>query len=210
MPGALSGLPEGSPADADSPRFEGVFNVVTEAAARSNELRAPRKLPTLFFGRAPIFADHSLDKVATRLNRVAEIAHQAWERPTYLLQACALDDRVGLYSRDLMNRSAFRTRLRRLGVEFAEDPFVTFTESSRFKCRDWGEFEASFVITAGYDNNDPDLIIESTHALLAFQLTTFRMGSIGPKELRRLVAACHGVQSAAAKNPEAVMSRLSG
>lgn len=94
-------------------------------------------------------------------------------------------------------------------MEFTEDPFVTFTESSRFRCRDWGEFEPTFVITAGYDNDDLDKIIESTHALLAFQLTTFRMGGIGPEELRRLVAACHGVQSAAAKNPEAVVSRLS-
>lgn len=183
---------------------------MTEATDESNRQRISRRLPTLFFGRAPVFADRSIDKVAARLTRVAEIALEAWDRPTYLLQPCALGDRVGLYSRDLMNRSAFRARLRRLGVEFTEDPFVTFTESSRFSCRDWGEFDPSFVITAGYDNDDPDKIMESTHALLAFQLTTFRMGGIGSEELRRLVAACHGVQSAAARNPEAVVSRLSG
>lgn len=209
MPGVLSDLPEGSPADPDSPRFEGVFNLVTETPDEPNGKRVSRKLPTLFFGRAPIFADRSVDKVATRLGRVAEIALEAWERPTYLLQPCALGNRVGLYARDLMNRSAFRARLRRLGVEFTEDPFVTFTESSRFGCRDWGEFEPSFVITRGYDSDDPNKIIESTHALLAFWLTTYRMGSIDPEELRRLVAACRGIQSAAAKNPEAVVARLS-
>ena len=207
MAGALEGLPAGRTTGADGPRFEGVFNVVTQPEATGK--RGARKLPTLFFGRAPVFVDRSVDKVATRLVRAVELATEAWRRPTYLLQPCVLDGRPGLYARDLLNRSAFRARLRRLGVEFTEDPFVTFTDTDRFNCRDWGDFEPSFVITPGYEPEDPDEIMESTDALLAFRLATFRMGAIEPQELKRLVRVCTGLDSASAKNAEAIVARLS-
>ena len=142
-----------------------------------------------------------------RLPRVVEIAAAAWQRPTYLLQPIALGDRRGLYARDLLNRSPFRRRLQRLGAEFTDDPFVTFTESNRFHCKDWGEFEPSFVVTRGWDE-DPDKVMESTDALLAFRLATFRMGGIGASELARLVQVSSRLESAAAKNAEAVFARL--
>jgi hypothetical protein len=204
-PGALENLPHGSRVSADSPRYGGVFNVVTESGADRSKAR---RLPTLFFGRAPIFVDRSIEKLAERLVDLVEIAAEAWRRPTYLLQPCKLADRRGLYARDLLNRSSFRARLRRLGTQFTEDPWVTFTEANRFNCRDWGDFEPSFVVTSGADD-DSDKIMESSSAFLASQLTTFRMGAIGTAELDRLVSVCEGLQSAAADNPEAVVALLS-
>ena len=207
MPGTLVELPAGSPAAADSPRYEGIFNLVANVDDR-DQRKGPRRLPTLYFGKAPVFVDRSVDVVAEKLVRVAEIATVAWRQPTYLLQPCALGNRVGLYGRDLLNRSSYRSKLRRLGVEFPDDPFVTFSDDGRFKCRDWGSLEPSFVIARGSDE-DPDKVLEATDALLAFRLATYRMGPINPSELKRLVGVCNGLESAAARNPEAVVAKLS-
>jgi hypothetical protein len=207
--GVLTGLP-GSPAAPDSPRFEGILSLVTTDGEDADTARSPqpRRLPTLYFGKAPVFADRSIDKVAARLLRIAEITVHAWERPTYLLQPCALGSRVGLYARELLNRSAYRSKLSRRGLEFSDDPYVNFTDASRFSCKDWGEFDPSFVIVRGFDA-DPDKVLSLSHARLAFRLATFRMGPIDPSELKRLVAMCSRPESAGAKNPEAVLAKLS-
>lgn len=131
----------------------------------------------------------------------------AVERPTYLLQACRIEGRDGLYVRDLFNRSAYRRKLGRLGMDFAERPFVCLDSRGKWVSDDWPSFEPSyFVFASGSD--DPTEVVTSTSGLLLFQVAAYRLRAIPPSELTRLADACKPLEVIAAGDPQVLVSRL--
>lgn len=197
---ALRHLPEDSP-PAGASIHEGAFSVVERPA----EGRV-RPLPTLHFGKAPIFAARRLSTLASALDRALEMAVGAPEVPTYLMHACRIGDRTGLYMRDLLNRTAFRRRAARLGLEFAERPFVRLVDGA-WSSLDWADFDPSFLIHRGR-SEDPSEVIGRTGGLLLFQVATYRLGALPPIELPLLAAACAQLEAVGASEPQAIISTL--
>jgi hypothetical protein len=189
----------------DATTYPALLNLVTGEPDEQ-----PRKLPTVWFGKTPFYTDRDLRKVEERLQYMAEATFFVPERTTYMLNACRIDGRVGLYGQDFHNRSFFRTKLQRHGMEFAHDPFTTFNPSGAFECSDWGEFKPTFVIlrNAADYTDDPVEIIELKGAALAFQLTAYRLGMAGPTEISQLVRLVKGVGAVSALTPEPVARAL--
>jgi hypothetical protein len=190
--------------DADAPRFNGTFSIVVD-----HSVAGFRRLPTLYLGAAQLFADRDLDEVLKRTEAIVRSTVEAAQRATFLLTPCRVGVRTGLYGRDVFNRSIFRIKLERLGVEFATDPYVTLEEDGTFTSAEWGRVEPSFVILNGAGAT-PEEVITSEGALLTLNLATFRLGPLAAGELAALTRSVAGVRSVAAIEPAAVAAALTG
>lgn len=205
MLGAHVGAPE--PAD-DREANEGVLSLVIDQTSPQDETRprGPRHLPKLYFGSLLVFADRDPGPVNTRLERMVEVVQRAADEPTYHVNACRLGDRTGLYVRDVYNRSAPRLQLIRRGMLFSNDPFVRFTEESRFACQDWGSFTPGFVIAAPNEN-----ILTGAFggpATLPFTFAALRLGMVGNEELQRLVQAVRSIPVVASDDPNDLIAQI--
>ncbi|MGH2806106.1 MAG: hypothetical protein ACRDKT_02400 [Actinomycetota bacterium] len=189
--------------DPGAPRFTGTFSVVVDHSDAGF-----RRLPTLYLGSAQLFADRSVDTVVDKTAAIVASTIEAPRRATFLLTPCRVADRVGLYGRDVFNRSIFRIKLEREGVEFATDPYVVLDEDGSFLSTDWGRIRPAFVVLNGAGET-PDDVIRSEGALLAFSLATFRIGRFGAADLTALTRAVAGIGSVAALEPAAVVRALS-
>ena len=195
---------EGVATPGDAPRFPGVFTVVgDDGSARV------RRLPGFYFGRAQLFAHRDRDAVVTALRRTVAGAVASRRTPTYLLHACEIDGRAGLYGRDPFNRAPFRASLQRLGMRFAPDNFVTFDESGVFNAADWGPFTPDFVIMGGWGADEAEVVV-SEGALLLFTLTTFRLGPPTPAELHALAGLVGSIRAVASQRSEALVRAITG
>lgn len=159
-----------------------------------------RRLPSLYFGRAQVFAHREVTEVMKRLARLASAIERIPSQQTYLVQACEIDGRRGIYARDLFNRKPFRRKLSRQGLRFAAAPVVT-TDGSRFHCEDWGAFDPSFALL--YTPGE-GAVVPVTPTRLAATLATFHLGTLGPSEFARLVSACRNVSAFGGDDPVAV------
>lgn len=131
----------------------------------------------------------------------------AIDRPTYLLTACRMQDRPGIYGWDIHNRSRMRRSLQRLGFELSDQPFLHLKDGS-FVSPDLGEFHPEFFIFRAQDPDDPHQVVESSHAGILFMAAAARMGLIPATELPQLRAALRDAQSVAAGDPAAIASAL--
>lgn len=167
-----------------------------------------RSLPMLYHGPAQIFADRHLENLALRLNRALEAIAAAETEALYMATACRIGDTYGLYMRDLFNRASFRLHMSRLGVDFAEDPYTKLLPSGRFECRDWGEFDPSFLVSGGPFPLDPDAVEVRRGAMAPFMFGVFRLGRITPRELAHLGRFVRNARVLASQSPHAVVEAV--
>ena len=167
-----------------------------------------RTLPMLYHGPAQIYADRHLENLGLRLNRALEAIAAVESEAVYMATACRMGDMYGLYMRDLFNRASFRLHMSRLGVEFADDPYVTLLESGRFRCRDWGEFEPSFLVAGGPFPTDPDEVENRRGGLAPFMFGVARLGRITPPELAHLARLVRTAPVLASQSPRAIVEAL--
>ncbi len=179
----------------DDERQEGLLTVLVR------EDEGPvRRLPSLYFGRAQVFAHRDVSGVMERLSGFASAIEELPAKETYLVQACEIHGRRGIYARDLFNRTPFRRKLARHGLRFAEAPVVT-TGPSGFECDDWGPFDPAFALVY---TPDEGAVVPVSAARLAATLATFHLGGLEASEFSRLVSACRKLDAFGGDDPAAV------
>jgi hypothetical protein len=163
----------------------------------------------LYHGPAQIFADRHMENLGLRLNQALEaIAAAQEDEAIYMINACRIGERYGLYSRDLFNRASFRVHMSRLGVEFAEDPYVRLLPSGRFDCRDWGEFDPEFMVSGGPFPRDPEEVDNRRGGMTPFMFGVLRMGRITASELKHLAGFVRRAPVLSSQSPRAVVEQL--
>lgn len=186
-----------------APVAEGLFSVVIDPGTDSSV----RRLPALYFGPAQVFADRAEAMVARRLVEMVRSVAAAPEQPTYLVSACRYAGRDGLYTRDLFNRSAYRAKLSRHGMRFADDPFVRLDESGSLRTLDWGLIAPKFVVTGPPDEQHRGAV-RTTGAMLTFLLAEHRLGPLTAGELNTLTAVLREAMGLGADDPDAIRAAL--
>ena len=166
-----------------------------------------RRFPTLYLGKAPIFAQRELSTLEGDLKLTLEAILESRRQALYWLHACRIDRTDCLYGGDAFNRSAYRRKLARLGMEFSVDPYVRLTERGTFECSDWGEVTPTVAIVNA-TGGEPGSIVETSGALLLGILSKARMGALGAAELRRLVRACTDVTGAGSGDAGALVEHI--
>lgn len=187
-------------------RFEGIFSILAGGPA-DRAGRRPRRLPILYMNNNPVFAARSVDDVVERTEIAMRTALQAKDRATYVMHACRVGGQVGLYARDLYNRSSFRSKMIRYGAEFSEDFYVHFLSDGRFEVADWGAFAASFLLMNGEPDEDVDQVWSAS---VLFSIVGLRMGLPGPEEFSRLVSTVRDIPVLLVREPAQLVGHLSG
>lgn len=204
-PGLLGDLPGVTePPDDGKFRHEGGFSLVTDPAGGR-----VKKLPSFYVNSSQTYAHRELAAVQHRLARAVDVFQSTAERSSYMLTACEVAGRKGLYGTDMFNRSVYRQQLKRLGMRFSDDPFVEYRPDGRFASEDFDPFDAEFVTLLRRSDNPPG-IIETHGALLVHQLTFYRVSDVSPEELNRLVRFAAGVDALAATDAADLVAALSG
>ncbi|HEX2295926.1 MAG TPA: hypothetical protein VHN37_11525 [Actinomycetota bacterium] len=145
--------------------------------------------------------------VVDRLHEAVDAFVRSPERPAYMLTACAIDGRRGLFATDFYNRSAYRHRLRRLGMTFSDHPFAFFDGESRFAAADTEHFRPSFVALAGQSDRPPG-IVRTTGARFLHLFTFYRIADIDAVELSALARLLPAVEGLSATEPEDLVDAL--
>ncbi|MFN2589018.1 MAG: hypothetical protein ABR613_12995 [Actinomycetota bacterium] len=201
--GFLAGVPgRAQPPDDGTYRHEGGFSLVTY----TNGGRV-RKLPSLYVNTTQVYADRDVAVVRAQLDRAVQAFMTSAERATYMLTACEIGGRKGLYGTDFFNRSVYRRRLERLGMRFSREPFVSFHGDAAFEATDFEPFTPAFL-TLPRRSDDPAEPWHLRGALLVHQLTFFRIADISPDELSSLVAVAGGLDAVGATEPEDLAAAL--
>lgn len=199
--GKLGSFHEDPPANATT--RERVFSVVVDDHGKKT-----RSLPSLYHGRAQIFAHRDVGALRPRLERALQVIEAADREAAYQATACRVGGVHGIYTRDLFNRSSYRLHLSRLGVEFADDPYVTLMPSGWFKCADWGEFEPRFLIAGGPYPQDDEGLVDKRGGLVPFFFGILRVGQIAPSELVHLAKFVRRAPVLSSRNAQAVVEAV--
>ena len=206
-PGSLDSAPLAMRAPGrKATKHEGVLSLVVPEPGTARPPKG-RRLPTLYLGRAPIFAQRELSALERDLELTLQAILESRRQPIYWLHACRIDGCTFLYGGDTYNRSAYRRRLARRGVEFAEEPYVRLTERGTFSCPSWGELRLDFVIL-GTSGGEPREIVEVSGALLLGILSPSRLGALTSSELRHLVRAAKTMRGASALDAGAIVEHI--
>lgn len=168
-------------------KHEGVLSLVIPEPGSSRPPKG-RRLPTLYLGKAPIFAQRELPTLERDLELTLQAILESRKQPIYWLHPCRIEGHDCLYGGDTYNRSAYRRKLARSGMEFSSDPYVRLTERGTFACSDWGELTPGMVILK-VSGGEPEEIVEVSGAILLGILSQARLGALGTAELRHLVRA---------------------
>jgi hypothetical protein len=204
-PGLLDGLPgEAEPPDDGVYRHEGGFSVVTD----TGEGRV-KKLPSFYVNTTQLYADRDVSVVRAKLDRAVAAFTSPGERPVYMLTACEIGGRKGLYGTDFFNRSVYRRKLERAGMRFSRDPLTDFDGTSQFHSEDFEPFTPTFL-TLPRRSDNPAEPWRLRGALLVHQLTFFRIADISARELSSLVALVGGLDAVGATEPEDLAVQLTG
>ena len=166
-----------------------------------------RRLPTLYLGKAPIFAQRELSALERDLDLTLQAILESRRQPIYWLHACRIDGHTCLYGGEAYNRSAFRRKLARSGMEFSSEPFVRLTEGGKFASSDWGELTPGVVILQ-VSGGEPEDIVETSGAFLLGILSQARLGALGTAELHHLVRATAGVTGTSAGDANALVEHI--
>ena len=187
-------------------KHEGVLSLVVPEPGTTRPPKG-RRLPTLYLGKAPIFAQRELDTLERDLDLTLQAILESRKQPIYWLHACRIDGHTCLYGGDTYNRSAYRRKLARIGMEFSSDPYVRLTGRGTFSCSDWGELTPGVVILK-VSGGEPEEIVETSGAILLGILSQARLGALGTAELRNLVRACTDVTGTGAGDPGALVEHI--
>ncbi len=204
--GSLDSAPLAPRAPRKATKHEGVLSLVVPEPGTSRPAKG-RRFPTLYLGKAPIFAQRELSALERDLELTLQAILESRRQPIYWLHACRIDGHICLYGGDTYNRSAYRRKLARRGVEFAEEPYVRLTERGTFACSDWGEMTPGLIILS-VSGGEPDEIVEISGAILLGILSQARLGALGTAELRHLVRATAGVTGTSAGDAGALVDHI--
>jgi hypothetical protein len=205
-PGALDSSPLPRRAPRKATKHEGVLSLVVPEPGSSRPAKG-RRLPTLYLGKAPIFAQRELSTLEGDLELTLQAILESRRRPVYWLQACRIDGHSCLYGGQAYNRSAYRRKLARLGMEFSSEPFVRLTERGKFASSDWGELTPGVVVLQ-ISGGEPEEIVETSGAILLGILSQARLGALSTAELRQLVRACATVTGTGAGDAAALVEHI--
>ena len=193
--GVLEGV-EGQPTPPRGrPLKAGGFSVVVD-----DRERGPRRLPSLYVNDVQLFADRDVARVQAALRRTVDAFVRSGERATYMLTACEIGGRKGLYGTDFFNRSAYRRKLEGLGMRFSSDPFVVFGNDGTFGSQDRAPFVPEFL-ALGAPGDDAGGVQRVGGALLLQQLTFYRIADVAEEELRRLASLAERLDAFSAADP---------
>jgi hypothetical protein len=160
----------------------------------AEQVAKTRRLPSLYVYDYQVFADRREEPVLGRLRLSLDTALASRGESIFAMHACRFEGMIGIYARDLFNRSSYRRKLTRLGVSFADDPYVRFTGDGTFISRDLGEFRPEFVVLSS-SAEDPKELVKAKGAWLAFNIAGLRLGQIDGAELAQLTEALSGVEA---------------
>jgi hypothetical protein len=181
----------------------GVFNIVIDESGGRT-----RALPMLYHGRAQIFADRDIRALGRRIERALEAIAAQETEAAYMANAVRIGDAYGLYTRDTFNRESFRIQMRRLGVEFADDPYVVLNPDGSFRCRDWGDFAPTFLVAGGPYGADEDVVENRRGGLAPFMFGVLRIGRITAPELVHLGRFVRESPVLSSRSPKALLETL--
>lgn len=163
----------------------------------------------MYHANAHLFADRDVTKAQHRLVQTIEAVLHSKERPAYLVAACRVDGRKGLYARDVFNREPFRLQAIRAGLEIADDPYVRMTPSGDFECEGWEPFRPEYVVVTsirGPRGREAENINKG--AFLTFLFGILRVGDMGMVELHHLVSTIKGAEVVDLDDPEQLVETL--
>lgn len=202
-PGLLEGIDgvEEPPEDARL-RNPGGLSFVTDTSGGR-----VKKLPSFYVNTSQLYADRDGAKVRAKLDRTISAFSTTDSRGTYMMTACEIGGRKGLYGTDFFNRSAYRQKLKRLGMRFSDDPFVVLNPDGTFQSEDFEPFDASFV-TMPRRSSMPPGVLTVEGGSLVYQLTYYRIADLDAAELSRLVALAGRIDALSATEPEDLAAAL--
>jgi hypothetical protein len=182
----------------------GLLNLVTNESARNPRTR---RLPTLYLGSQPVYADRSLDALVDHLRKLLAAFRSSSEKSMYLMKACRLDGRIGVYAGEVYNRSNYIRKLGKRGIEFDGEGYLELTPRNTFRSEDYGEFRPSFMIVAMAASDQQTVALESK-AMAAMTAARYRMGPMPPHEVAPLLRTISGAQLVSASTPRDVIDHL--
>ena len=182
---------------------EGGFSLVTDTSGGR-----VKKLPSYYVNTSQLYAHRDTTVVNAKLRRAVELFQASAETPTYMVTACEIAGRKGLYGTDFFNRSAYRQQLKRLGMRFSDDPFARF-DGTTFTSDDFEAFEPEFLTLPRRSDNPPG-VVPMKGALLVHRLTFYRIADIGPQELSTLVQLAGRIDALSATEAADLAAALSG
>lgn len=203
-PGLLDGLPGETEPPPDVLTKEGAFNLVAGTADGR-----VKKLPSLYVNSTQVFAARDVALVQAKLRRTVDAFMSSGATPTYMLTACEVAGRRGLYGTDFFNRSIYRQKLKRLGMTFSDDLFVMMDADGRFYSEDREPFEPEFVALQKVSPPQPG-VTRIGGGFLVYLLSYYRIADIGPEELSRIVALSRSVEAMRANEPADLVDALTG
>ncbi|HYO61023.1 MAG TPA: hypothetical protein VEU29_03905 [Actinomycetota bacterium] len=202
-PGLLEGLP-GEREPAGEHRREGAFSLVTGTADGR-----VKKLPSLYVNTTQVYGARDLSLVRSKLARAVSAFMSSPDVPTYMLTACEVGGRRGLFGADFFNRSIYRQKLKRLGMTFSDDLYVMMREDGSFYAEDRDPFVPEFLALPKTSLPQPGAH-RTTGGMLVYLLTYYRIADIGPAELTRIAALARGIDALWANDPADLVGALTG
>ena len=163
----------------------------------------------MFHGNAQLYADRDVDKVRSRLALTIDAVLHAKERPAYLISACRVAGRPGLFARAIFNREPYRLRAERAGLELAEDPYVRMTPAGEFECEGWGPFRPEYIVVnkiPGPRGREHENV--NRGAMLTFVFGILRVGDVGMVELHHLTSTIRSAEIVIEDDPVRLVERL--
>lgn len=168
-----------------------------------------KKLPSLYVNSIQVFAARDVALVQTKLRRAVGAFMSSDETPAYMVTACEIGGRRGLFGTDFFNRSVYRQKMKRLGMTFSDDLYVMMDAGGAFYAEDRDPFVPEFVTL---QKTSPPLpgATRVTGGFLVYLLSYYRIADIGPSELSRLVALAKEIDAVRANEPDDLAAALTG
>ena len=203
-PGLLEGLPGRAAPPEDEHKREGAFSLIAGTADGR-----VKKLPSLYVNSTQVYAARDVSLVQTKLARAVDAFMSSATISTYMLTACEIGGRRGLYGTDFFNRSIYRQKLKRLGMTFSDDLYVMMNEDGTFYAQDRDPFVPEFVTLQKTSPPQPG-VTRVTGGFLVYLLSYYRIADISADELARIVALAKEVDAMRASEPADLAAALTG
>ena len=203
-PGLLDGIAGRGEPPEDAPAKEGGFNFVTDVSG--GRVKA---LPSLYVNNTQVYAARDPEAVRDKLHRAVDAFLSSDRVPTYMLTACEIGGRKGLFGTDFFNRSSYRQKMKRLGMTFSEDLYVMMDSDGAFYAEDREPFTPEFV-TFPTMTPPPPSVTRVTGAYVVYRLSYYRIADIDADELSKIVALASSIEALRPTEPSELAEALTG